>query len=200
MAVDDAAGAPQGQGEGLVVSWVAIVISICSLALSVGSFLYQSFYLRPRVRYVVTEISEWPTSTSSVEPRSKEGTVSVTGSVLVAIKRAELPGPVTMKYAVKIHLRSDGGKSASSVQVRVRTTAGAAIIQVNTEDTRLVEQLPDIGRQGSPELFVNVPLMVPGEEVSLTCWYGIPNSETKPAPPAVQVRHSEGLGVRLARF
>ncbi len=95
-----------------------------------------------------------------------------------------------------IYLRSTGREPASSVQVRVRANGGAVIVQAHTDDNLLVERLPDIGRQGSGEVFLTIPLMIPGEEIKLTFWYGVPGSTEKtPPPPTVLVRHARGLGI-----
>ncbi|NCO68096.1 MAG: hypothetical protein COY75_09825 [Nitrospirae bacterium CG_4_10_14_0_8_um_filter_41_23] len=102
---------------------------------------------------------------------------------------------IALKYGTQVHIRSVRKKPASNVQIRIKTEGGAFIVQAHTDERLLVERLPDLGRQGTREVFINIPLMVQGEEVKLTFWYGIPNSETKPPHPTVLVRHASGLGV-----
>lgn len=92
-------------------------------------------------------------------------------------------------------MKSVRKKPASNVQIRIKSEGDAFIVQAHTDDSLLVERLPDLGRQAVQEIFVNIPLMVQGEQVRLTFWYGIPNSDKKPPHPTVLVRHASGLGV-----
>lgn len=163
------------------VAWLSLLV----VGIGLGIHWYQDVLLRPEVEYTLTELTEYPGSG---------------GGLSIGVKRHEVPGMVTLKSGILVHIRSAGRKPASNVQIRVKAEGSTFIIQVHTDESRLVERLPDIGRQGSPEVFVTVPLMVPDGEVKLSFWYGIPNSpQTKPLPPTVLVRHAEGLG-RLKRL
>jgi hypothetical protein len=127
-----------------------------------------------------------------------EGYPASDSGLSLAVKRAELPGLIKLQYGLEIHLRSTGNKPAVNVQAKVKPEAGSYIVQVHVDDAKLVERLPDLGRQGSPEVFVTIPLMVSDEEVKLTLWYGVPDKpQARPTVPLVLVRHSEGLGRRV---
>lgn len=157
------------------VSWLALLISTITLIL----YIRREVFLLPRVKYSLEELTEYPGTGQGLS---------------LAIHRVELSGPIGLKWGMRVHLRSSGGKPASDIQVRATAPSGAFIIQVHTDDEKLVQRLPDIGRQGTTEVFVNIPLMVPKEEVTLTFWYGLPNSRAQPQALKVLVRHAEGLG------
>ena len=161
------------------LSVFSILIAFLSLLVSIAAF-FQGRLLGPKVQYSVMELTEYPVSDRKLS---------------LSVKRAEVGDFVELKYGITVHLWSTGWKSASNVQIRVKAEGGAVIVQVHREDDRLVERLPDIGRQGSREVFLTIPLLVPGEETKLTFWYGIPGAgKAKPPIATVLVRHSDGLG------
>lgn len=166
-------------------NWLAIVVALATFFL----YLYRDILAEPRVEYSLTELAEYPGLGKPPNNAVLEEDLSL------ALKRAEVPGFVSLKYGVQVHVRSDRRKPASNVQIRIKTEGGAFIVQTHTDERLLVERLPDLGRQGAQEVFINIPLMVQGEEVKLTFWYGIPNSERKPQRPTVLLRHAGGLGV-----
>lgn len=159
---------------------LSLVVSCAALLVSLAGFLYRDVLLWPKVVYKVTEFTEYP--------RTSQG-------LSLAVKRAEAPGLVQLKYGVLVHIRNAGWRTASEIEIRATVGGGAFIVQVHADNSRLVRRLPDIGRQGTQEVFLTIPRMVPNEETELTFWYGIPNlPETKPPLPTVLVSHADGLG------
>lgn len=154
-------------------------------------YLYRDILVQPKVEYSLIELNEYPGLGKFNNHTGLKDELSI------ALKRPEVPGYVTLKYGVQINIRSVGRKPASNVQIRVKTKDGAFIVQAHTDDSLLVERLPDLSRQGSKEMFINIPLMVQGEEAKLTLWYGIPNSETTPLLPTILVRHADHLGLLI---
>lgn len=167
--------------------WLSIIAILVSLATFL-LYLYRDILVQPKVVYSLTEITEYPISSK------KTGSSSIKAELSLALKREKVPGYVTLKHAIQVQIRSVGRKPASNVQIRVKTEGSAYIVQIHTDEGMLVERLPDLGRQETQEVFINIPLMVQGEEVKLTFWYGIPNSEEKPPRPIILVRHADGLG------
>lgn len=140
----------------------------------------QYIYLRPEVIYSYKVLSGFPSSDINLT---------------LGLTRKGISGIVTLNHRVEVCIKSVRGKAAVNVQTRVSAKDGAFIVQIHTDDNNLVERLPDIGAQGSREVMVPIPLMVPGESVKLTFWYGIPGKpDITPDTPEVKVRHSEGLG------
>lgn len=161
-----------------VIPILALLLSLAALSLD----LRRDLFVRLEVTWTPKELEGYPVS----DPR-----------LSLAVGRAELPGLIRLHYGIEVRLRSTGNRPAVNVQARVKAGTGSYIVQIHTDDTKLVERLPGLGRQGSPEVFVTVPLMVPGEELRLTFWYGVPDKpETRPETPTVLIRHSEGLGKR----
>lgn len=169
--------------------WLAIVVSLATFFL----YLHRDILAEPKIEYSLTELTEYPGLGKSL------GTAGLKDDLSITLKRAEVPDFISLKYGLQVHLRSVRRKPASNVQIRIKTEGGAFIIQTHTDERLLVERLPDLGRQGAQEVFINIPLMVQGEEVKLTFWYGIPNSERKPPRPTVLLRHTSGLGVLKKR-
>ena len=167
-----------------VQTWAA-VLSALTAVIAVSINLYMFYYRQPKVEYTIVEHDQYPVKG-----------LSSTENLSLSLHRKDTPGPVKLKYGTMVHIISTGKKAASSVQVRITAKGGAFIVQIHKDETNLVQRLPDIGQQGSKEILVDIPLMVPQEEVTLTFWYGIPNSpDMEPPAPDVLVRHSEGLGV-----
>ena len=158
---------------------IALVVSVAALVLT----LRRDLFVGPEVGYTLKELEGYPTSSPGLS---------------LAVKRAELPGLIKLNYGLEIHIRSTGNRPAVNVQARVKADTGSYIVQVHTDDSKLVERVPDLGSQGSPEVFVTIPLMVPSEELKLTFWYGVPDKpDARPKTPTVLIRHSEGLGKRI---
>ena len=160
------------------VTWVTLMIASVSLYLSVS----RQFFLVPAVNYSVIPLSEYPGTGAGLS---------------LSVHRVETPGPISLKWGCRVRIESVGIKAASDIQVRASAPAGAFIVQVHTNDEHLVQRLPDIGRQGVAEMLINIPLMVKGEDVELTFWYGFANSGDQPPSLGVVLRHSEGLGRRV---
>lgn len=159
---------------------ISTIIALVTLFLAVR----KDFFVQPDVTCTLRELAGYPGADSGLS---------------LAIKRGELPGFVKLQHGIEVHLRSSGNKPAVNVELRVNASNGSFIVQVHTDKSELIERLPDLGRQGSPDVFVRVRRMVPGEEVKLTFWYGIPDKpDITPKPPSVLARHSE-LKIRCGR-
>ena len=162
--------------------WTVLSITMAGVALFLT--LRRDFFLRPNIEYSITPVTEYP-------PGPGLG---------LAVGRTEIGGMVKLKYGVLIWIRSVGARSASNVQVRATTEGGAFFVVAHTDESKLIERLPDdLNRQAEMEVFINIPLMVAGEQVKFTLWYGIPNGgETEPPLPTVLVRHADGLGIDIS--
>jgi hypothetical protein len=155
---------------------IALIISFIAL----GVTLRKEFWVVPNVDYDLTELTEYPRSDLGLS---------------LSVKRAGTADYVLLKHGLLIHLRSNGKEPASNVQARIRASQGALIVATNVDDALLVERLPDLGQDGKEEIMLSIPLMVPGEEVRVTVWYGVPgNPDKTPVVPSVKVRHTKGLG------
>jgi hypothetical protein len=164
------------------IALAALVISILALLLT----LYRDVLLRPKIVYSVAELTDYPTSAPGAERLS------------LAVTRSEIGKPVALKHGVRVLIRSLGWAAASDVELKVRVEGGAVIVQVHTDDALIAENIPDIGKQGSPQVFIPLRRMVPREEVTFTFWYGMPDApDAKPKLPTVRVRHANALGVQV---
>jgi hypothetical protein len=170
---------------------VSRVLAVIAVAISSATFVLgplNSYIARPEIEYSVTWLDSYGEAPTTQIP-----------SLSMVVIRPELPGGVLLKYGAEIHLRSIGRKPASNVQIRVKAAAPSFIVQIHADDRSLAERLAVLGRQGSEEVFTNVPLMVPGEAFRIRYWYGIPNEPGKePARPIVAVRHAERQGRLVA--
>jgi hypothetical protein len=161
------------------MNWGTIVSLVISF-IALGVTLRKEFFLVPQIEYSSTELTEYPRSDNRLS---------------LSVTRAEVGESVQLKYGLTIHIRSTGREPATNIQARITPKDGAVIVQAHTDESSLVEKLSDIGRQGSPEVFVNIPLMVPDEGVKFTFWYGVPGAVDKQVPiPTILIRHSKGLG------
>jgi hypothetical protein len=152
------------------------LVSILAFALS----LYWDVLLRPQIRYSVKELDDFPGAGSGLS---------------LAVRHAEVADIVGLKHCARVALRSSGWTTASEVELRVQASDRAVIVQVHVDNRELVEKLPDLGRQGSSEVFVAIRRMVPVERVAFTFWYGYPGSPEKTPPrPAALLRHADALG------
>jgi hypothetical protein len=157
------------------IALVALIVGIAGFGLS----LYRELQ-RPELRYSIRELDKYP---------------GTDGGFSVAVDRAEVGSLVTLRHGMTVTVRSTGRSTASDVELRVTSKDGSVIVQVHPDNEALVEKLPDLGRQGSPEVAVAIRRMVPGEKVALTFWYGYPGSgDKKPPRPAVLLRHTAALG------
>jgi hypothetical protein len=168
------------------LEWVKVSISVAALLLSVVAIvltLYRDKILQPQLRYSVTELDGYPGLGSGLQ---------------IAVKRPEAGDAVPLRWGIRVPIRSTGWSAASEIELRVTAKPGTVIVQVHTDNEALVEKLPDLGRQGSPEVTLAVRRMVPDENVVLTFWYGFPggSDSKKPPQPAVLLRHAAALARR----
>ena len=129
-----------------------------------------------------------------------EGYPGADGALSLAVKRAELGSVVPLRWGIKVAIRSTGWSAASEIELRVTAKTGTAIVQVHADNEELVEKLPDLGRQGSPEVTLGLRRMVPDENLILTFWYGYAGAgHSKPPTPTVLLRHAAALARRKSR-
>lgn len=164
---------------GIFIAFTSLLIAIVSLVTS----LYRDLLLHPTIRYSVVELNNYP---------------GASGGLSLAVKRGQGGAFVQLKNGIEVEISSVGWMTASDIEMKVTAESNSMIVQIHTNEESLVEQLPDIGRQGSREVFVHIARMVPREKVSFTLWYGVPDSAEQSAPPRVQIRHAVGLAQRIS--
>ena len=182
-----------GMKDGITLATAILSLVVAFLALLVS--VYRDVLLKPEVRGRITYLRQYPgLGEQQRDPARGSGSISPSGSLSVAVIRPEATGAVELKHGARVWLKSSGWASALDIEIRARAKDGAVIVQVHTDDKKFVERVPNIARQGQPEVFIQLKRMVPREEVTFTFWYGVPaGGERTPELLEVLVRHTEGM-------
>lgn len=162
------------------MDWVTLAIAVIALFLS----LRRELFLVPRVTYLVTELSEYPGTGHGLS---------------LAVHRLGVAGPVPLKWGCKVRILSEGGSAASNVQIRATAPAGASIVQIHTDDTKLVERLPEIWSTRHTRGFCHHPLDGSPRrgQPNLLVWNTELRRKTKAALDTCAPRRRSGQATRL---